>query len=169
MTSEQLFELKQKFLQQVPHPKLILKNIQVLANHLGIDFQSNVAGNHQGLNIIDFLAFYDAQLLKLKLEIANASDESELFQGLAVLYHLHQELIERLADHCPEQNDVLTDEIKQSSPFDVYAIQKELRLNHLDETEIKDYLYKQFNAIKQADWGEFTKSVIRANKIVQNA
>src|SRR5690606_15342617 len=96
---EQIFEIKQKFLREIPHPKLIMKQINRLDEQpvseeevVKIDFSDG---------LLLFLEQYMSTLLEIKLKIANAAEAVELRKYLINLYFLQQQLITNLSVYYP--------------------------------------------------------------------
>ena len=164
MTEEELFEIKQKFLREIPHPKLIQKQI----NHLNEKRTDEVLLENpidESKDILSFFNNYIRILLALKLKIANAKDDNELYGFLKELYQLQLTLIKYLSDLLPEKIDFDDRNIKQSDPFDIYVYVKELKDQNVKENDINDYLCGQFE-LEPVRYSELAKAVLRARKIV---
>lgn len=164
MTEEALFELKQKFLRDIPHPKLILKQIERLKVHDPEQFESVDFEPNQPLR--EFLKEYIDAILDLKLKVSRAQEANVLSKQLIVLRCWQLELINKLSHYCPEREGVPDDEIKQSDPFDAYAYLKELNVSEIQENEIKNYLCARIDQDPDA-YSELLNGVLRARKIVE--
>ena len=170
LSTEQLFSIKQKFLQHIPHPKLIKKQMDRLARSEDIDMTDDLSVEQQitALNLLDYLKLYDKSVLQLKLQIANARESIDLYRSLYNLLQLQNNLIDTLAGYltdCPYEEEG----IKQSDPFDTHAMAKEIEGKELKESEIKPYLCKQFSNEQVSDYSVLGTAVIRAKKIKENA
>ena len=164
LTKEQEFEIKQKFLRTIPHPKLILKQILRLNKDFVADKKSDQ--NFQDLSV--YLEGYENYLLKLKLEISNAPDQKVLSTSLEKLYELQQRLISKLSTYFPDTLEQKLDAVKMSEPFDTYEIVKLLKAESMNESEIKNYLCKELENTESDNLSVLTKSVLRAKKIKLN-
>lgn len=159
LNAEEIFEIKQKFLRTVPHPKLILKQI----NRLNKSYVPEPAVISK-LNLKVFLEKYISDELSLKLTISNAKETESLERALISLMDLHSSLISKLADY---YSPVFTEEpaIKQSDSFDVYNILKNLNEFDLHETEIKKYLCDELKTASLKTISPLGIAVVRAKKI----
>ena len=164
MTEEQLFEIKQKFLQLIPHPKLIQKQIDRLREFKAEEFDIEDYNLNEQAELLDFFKQYITVLLNLKLKIAHSNEGGQLRQYLQVLRDIQVCLIKKLIVYIPENCEVDDSSIKQSDPFDAHAYAKELQLENVQENEIKDYLCMQFNK-ETSVHSELAKGVLRARKI----
>ena len=164
MTEEQLFEIKQKFLQVIPHPKLIQKQIERLKKFEldGIPIKE-IALQRKG-TLQNFLSDHISESLNMKLKIANAKNGGDLYQYLCVLKKQQNLLIQKLISYFPQNVEVNDSSIKQSDPFDTYVYLKELKDQNVKENEIKDYLCTQFRK-EPSMQSELAKGVLRARKI----
>jgi hypothetical protein len=167
LSSEQLFEIKQKFLQQIPHPKLIRKQIMVLERDAVNEINAVLPLNSKN-DLLVFFEGYMASLLSLKLSISNSKTADILRKDLIELLALQNSLIEKLASYYPTKGVDMAFKVKQSDPFDVYAFKKELEANELTENEIKNYLCQQVKNKENSGISELTKAVIRARTILEN-
>jgi hypothetical protein len=164
LSKEALFEIKQKFLRVVPHPKLISKQL----NKLGVQ-EDEVRPISSSGDMIVFMRYYLDTLMPLKLGIANGKTSEEIGKKILDLLHLQRSLIHELSSCFPEVIMEIDDsQIKQSSPFDVYQYIKELQGLHIGQDEIKQYLCEQFKKNDPSEFSEFAKGVLRARKIEGN-
>lgn len=164
MKEEQLFEIKQKFLQIIPHPKLIQKQIDRLKEFEQKEDEQGFIEIDLNASLASIFEQYISELLKLKLKIANSTGGTELYINLCNLKKAQNNLIKSLISYYPENCVVDDSSVKQSDPFDVYALLKELQEEKINENEIKDYLCKQFEA-DTVMLSELAKAVLRARKI----
>lgn len=164
LTNQQLFEIKQKFLREIPHPKLIVKQLKFLNVETPDLSEGSYAEPEQ---LAENLNTYISNLMQLKLSISNAASGLDLGSNLVQLHALQSQLIAKLSSYCPESYELFEEDgIKQSDPFDVYSYIKELGTQGLQENEIKDYLCKQFELADPAQFTELAKGVVRARKII---
>ena len=116
LTEDQLFEIKGKFLQQIPHPKLIQKQIDRLRDYKLNDITQGTIELDEDANLSVFLEQYISNTLALKLEIANSKDGKILFLSLVNLKELQERLIKKhiktFYKPCISNSD-LSDRIKQ--------------------------------------------------------
>lgn len=162
MTEEELFQIKQKFLREIPHPKLISKHIDRLAE-VQSDSRELIA-LETGLELKMYLEKYLQDTLALKLRIANAASAKILRSELLSLYRVQLGLIQKLYQYYPQNAAYEDDHIKQSEAFDVHALIKELNREKISENQINNYLYQQFNEAPES-YSELTKAILRAAKI----
>jgi pseudouridine-5'-phosphate glycosidase len=172
--TEEIFAIKQKFLQTIPHPKLIVKQIkrveQIIENQGAVALE--VAENPMvdielSINLDIFLEEYTNQLLKLKLQIANSSRAQILRNYLVTLEKLQNQLITKLAQYAPKDTENVGVEVKMSTPFDVYEILKFIQAEKLEENQIKPYLYAQITGLS-SELNPLLIACIRAEKIEQH-
>ena len=164
LSEEAIFEIKQKFLREIPHPKLIQKQINRLKE---FELEGMMRINYeldQHSDLIDFFKQYIAALMTLKLNISNANDGVVLFRHLCNLKNLQETFIKNLTLYHPENCSGDDSEIKQSDPFDAYTYLKELQVQNVQENEIKHYLCTQFEQAPES-YSELAKAVLRAKKI----
>ncbi|UKN02672.1 hypothetical protein K6119_03985 [Paracrocinitomix mangrovi] len=169
--AELLFDVKQKFLREIPHPKLIQKQIDYLQVKFQLVETDNVFKPIDTASLVDFFEEYISLLMPLKLRVSNAKDAAKLNSQLLKLKHLQQNLIENLAALVEEIDFDIEkySSVKQSEPFDVYQFSKELKEKALKtDNEIKDYLCQQIESKEAEELSELTKGVVRAVKILQN-
>jgi hypothetical protein len=164
LSEDQLFEIKQKFLRTIPHPKLILK--QILRLDKGFSFKAGPKVSAS--NLIDYIEGYEIELLAIKLKISNAKDDTALLTVLVDLLSSQYSLIQKLASYCPKLENELEYKIKMSDPFETYAIFKFLKEEELKESEIKNYLYKELENDRAKEPSVLAVSVLRAKKITAN-
>ena len=166
MSDQVLFEIKQKFLQQVPHPKLIQSSIDRLNRQLDEPFELNKPEEQvSNEDLKEYLEVYLDRLLKLKLEIANAPSSHELISSLVKLKGLHMNFINSLSEwssHLPEDYVPRT-EIKLSDTVDAYEILRFVSGNFEDRNQIKEYL-RGFNS---AEENVLVLQLIRCRRIIE--
>ena len=165
LTADQLFEIKQKFLQEIPHPKLIQKQLDKLTFYQSTTSSNSSLKEAEDMELTPFLAWYIQELMDVKLQISNASDGLKLYEAIDQLLQIHNLLIKKLYNYFPENTSAKDEQIKQSDAIDAYIIWKELQSSKVTENEIKDYLCSQFEQETES-YSEFTKAVLRARKIV---
>ena len=165
LSSQQLFEIKQKFLMDIPHPKLIQKHLTSLSKQPDLKIDSSNLGIDKTASLLDYLKSYLDELMPLKLNIANANTRSELRNCLKNLLVIQSNLIQKVASYYPAEAKIESDKIKQSEPFNVYNYIKELEKEQIEENQIKSYLCLQFEASESDKLSEFGKAVVRAKKI----
>ncbi|MEO9531466.1 MAG: hypothetical protein ABJG68_14275 [Crocinitomicaceae bacterium] len=164
LSEEQLFDIKQKFLRTIPHPKLILK--QILRIDKSFEFKHGDYSHSKTLS--DELNEYESDLLRLKLDISNAKEASALSNSLKNLLQLQYQLIYKLSSYAPiSELDQETD-IKMSDPFETYELFKFLKANDITESEIKNYLCKELKSEIEGPFSILVTSVLRAKKITAN-
>lgn len=159
MNTEDLFEIKQKFLRTIPHPKLILKQILRLKSEFEVEELTLTDSS-----LVEVLTDYIDQEMRLKLGIANAQDAESLSSLLISLMNLHNSLIAKLASYSTSDL-IIPSTIKMSDPFDAYALLKSLKALDLNETEIKQYLCTAQDASTDKMNTELYIAVVRAKKI----
>lgn len=164
MDAYRLFEVKQKFLREIPHPLLIEQQLKRLdtapvQKHPTVDVQ--LEGTLE-----NSLSTYLDKLMPLKLAISNAPSVRSLVVHLTQLYQLHRAMIERLATYCPPVEERELEAIKISPPFDAYAILTFLKTKAIDDSEIKPYLCYALTVVDRTRDSVLTTSVLRAKKIM---
>ncbi|MEX1001837.1 MAG: hypothetical protein WDZ35_06970 [Crocinitomicaceae bacterium] len=167
ISEEELFQIKQKFLQHIPHPKLIRKQLRLLSRFVNKETKPEQNKLPLDMELGDYLNQYTALLLQLKLKIANTRNAEPLFSYLNELLNLHERYIQKLLTYLPDC-DYDESSIKQSDPFDAHTLSTELKANTLSDNEIMPYLCKQFSGCTANDYSELGKAVIRAKKILEN-
>lgn len=148
MNTEELFLIKQKFLKEIPHPRIIKKYI----DRLGGGEVEQAVSPSADLPLSAALDIYLEELMKSKLQIANSQDDKQLQQALKVLYSEHLVLLQKMANYWDSDEFVIPEDIKLSQPIDAYAISKFIRDNNIGETEIKRYLRDQFEAGERSNF-----------------
>ncbi len=178
MTEElrlQLFEQKQKFLREIPHPKLILKEIKKLEHTLNLQEKSQL--NYSVVVITEevlkqeleaFLEGYISDQLQLKHKVSIAQSASELHAVLISLYQFQVMLLKKLQSYVSKTLIIEDKEIKMSTSIDAYNILKRIRELNLKEKEIKDYLCDVIKAQKKP-FDTLVENCLRANKIISHA
>ncbi|MEZ4923376.1 MAG: hypothetical protein R2780_09420 [Crocinitomicaceae bacterium] len=165
ITEQDLFEIKQKFLREIPHPKLIQKQIDRLKAFHCSEYVEHL---EYEMELMPFMESYLGALMPLKLRISNAQSGDELLTALAQLQSFQLLLIKKLSAYYIYDVKVDDGSVKQSDPFDVYLYMKELQLANVKENEIKDYLWQQFAKNDPNLFSDFAKGVLRARKIEGN-
>lgn len=170
----ELFDIKQKFLREIPHPKLIRKQIWQIRvkGKLGekeelpySEIILNKEEKSRGLE--EFLDGYIKAVLMLKHQVSQATDYSSLETVLISLFSGEIKMLKKLQTYLEVSNEYPDGDIKMSAPMDQYQILKRIRELKLNENEIKPYLCKQI----EADSNEFdvlTRSCLQANKILMH-
>lgn len=166
-----LFELKNKFLGPVPHPKLILKAIKQAYVKSGMIADKELvsyAHNRQfdPLHLDLFLQETVIDLLQIKHAISTAFSYHSLGVGLERLLVNHLNLIHKLDSYVSKSITNEGESIKVSGSIDAYHILKMIQQRNLKDHEIKNYLCKQ---VDQDDSDELLEIFLRANKIAQHA
>ena len=162
LSNQDLFEIKQKFLREIPHPKLILKQINKLSGQKDI---SGLTEMDPKIDLKDYLKEYLNQLMPLKLNISNARSEMDLKRALQQLYCLQNGLIQKLYTYFTTDVEIDDSEIKQSAPMDVYIYLKEIESQNVKESDIKNYLCRQFKNDQFNKFTDLAKAVLQARKI----
>lgn len=166
LTVEELFELKSKFLRDIPHPKLIFKAIKSIDRDAALPAYGDL--NVEG-DLSQVLERYSKVVLELKFRITQSKSSEELLAALNELLYEQMYLILGLSAYVPD--DILPKfaDVKQSGAIDYYLVKKWQSTLENADNKIKDYLCTQFNAHKN---GEEVKALlvpfVRAKKIVQN-
>ncbi|MGB1103700.1 MAG: hypothetical protein ACPG21_08730 [Crocinitomicaceae bacterium] len=169
----ELFDLKQKFLRLIPHPKLILSARKKASRYTmqseQITEMSDVELGERDavLNAHDFLNQRITEELSLKHRIALANTFDELEMLLSELFKFQVSLCLKLQAYLPKNSTGLNDQdIKMSEPFDLYEIYKTIKSLGTDKevrekiaAEIKDTTFEK---------SAITKACLRANKIIRN-
>ena len=168
-----LFELKQKFLRLIPHPKLILSAIKKASrqnqNSEPIEQANSVKLEvaDEKLSLKDFLNYRITKELELKKIITDAETFEGLADDLRILYRHQVTICLKLQTYLPDSEEELADsEIKMSDPFDLYALLKSLSGLNTDEeirekikVELRDHTFEN---------SAITNACLRANKIIAN-
>lgn len=166
-----LFELKQKFLSAVPHPKLIAKAMVQAQVKAGVEVKDvkDDTPTVAIINALDLRQFLDeniTNLLLIKGKIALANDYHALAIALQSLYANHLHLIHKLNAYVPHALDFSTEAIKMAVPIDAYQVLKIIQQRNLKDDEIKNYLCANIN---HGDSDELVEIFLRANKIAHHA
>lgn len=171
----QLFEQKQKFLREIPHPKLILKEIKKLEQLLSLQEKNQLNYSVVVLTeevlmqeLVVFLEGYISDQLQLKHKVSIAQSASELYAVLTSLYQFQVALLKKLQCYVPQKVMIDDKEIKMSNSIDAYNILKRIRELNLKEKEIKDYLCDVIKAQKKP-FDTLVENCLRANKIISHA
>lgn len=170
----ELFEIKQKFLREIPHPKLIAKQIKLIDKQLvdqpegQYDIKAFRLGTEaQNQSLIAFLEDHIQQILGLKHRISSANDYKQLKIRLVDLWIEQSKLIHKLNHYIPDEHGYEDNHIKQSKPFDAYGILKIIQGENLKENEIKPYLCTLIGKETGAS-NLFLDACLQANKIIRN-
>ena len=170
----QLFELKQKFLREIPHPKLILKEIKILKRiNPEIDFselrydQVEMNATEKSGTLESFLENQVQKELQDKQSISQALDTETLFQSLFTLFQHQVVFLKKLQSYLPVIAEGVDKEVKMSSPFNAYHLLKRIHELNLKENEIKDYLCRVIKA-QEKPLDIIAINCLRANKILSH-
>ncbi|MBN4072602.1 hypothetical protein JYT74_01050 [Crocinitomix catalasitica] len=172
MAERSLFELKQKFLSVVPHPKLIQSTIDRLGSeNEDSDSESAIANQLLGdiRNLQDFLTTYIDLLLTIRLEISNAQSEAALRIALIKLKNIHLTLIQRLVTYSKELEFQYesSEELKLSEPIDAYKILRFVKDSFKDDNQIKDYLRSLNSEGIEDPKNALLNEIFRSKKILE--
>jgi hypothetical protein len=168
-----LFDLKQKFLRQIPHPKLIQSAIKKAARHHGSHYEEQTLlsvklnASHQQQLLADFLEETIARELRLKHQISQANSFGRLIEALEDLY-LHQvQICLKLQSYVNvELSDQHKQAIKMSDPFDLYEILKSIEKEMTNEA-IQEVLQNELSQ-NTFEPGVLATACIRAQKIIKH-
>jgi hypothetical protein len=170
----QLFEQKQKFLREIPHPKLILKEMKVLKRiNPELDITPLTYGRIEMLteqrdaSLKSFLDRHINDTLQIKHSISLAQSAEVLFEILQGLFISHVRLLKKLQSYLCKFQDGIDEDIKMSVPMDSYAVLKRITELNLKENEIKDYLCKEIKA-QEKPLDTIAINCLRANKILSH-
>jgi hypothetical protein len=167
---ERLFEIKSRFLRDVPHPKLIRKGMQqarTLAGDLLTDFENTE--DLQNTDLSTFLTATVEKILKLKLAISQSTTPSELYQGLKGLYQRQWALLQALASYLPARADYPDEDLRISDPVDGYLVWRFINTSGLSEDEIKPYICKSLeNEEARGGRDVLITACLRSRKIISN-
>lgn len=166
---QELFEIKQKFLREIPHPTLINKYFKMTGSNLteGLVFDSlKLVDELQELELTVFLTHYLEDLMKLKLALSNASEKITLNGLIERVFYVQFNLLWKLASYLPEE-DVLEEDVKVSTSIDPHLILKFVKERNLQEKEIKGYLCAEL-AGNDKNESPVLIDFIRARKIIRN-
>lgn len=159
---EELFQLKQKFLREIPHPKVIAS----YHKRTGEILNSNVILN-TNLGLIEFLKEYSRELMPIKLKIAHAKNKTDFGIGLNFLYGLQMDLIGKLASYASINTSEFR-EIKVGAPIQNHRILQFLKERELKENSINEFIEKELASKEIANFTVLTENVIRAKLIFEN-
>jgi hypothetical protein len=168
LSTHQLFDIKQKFLYEIPHPKLILKEVKKLEKYFHENCENLGPNLSLELPLLEYLIAHQDELLSLKFQIANSSEGHHLLCLLKELFRKQSFLIQKLNQYYSSMITLSGEQIKQSDPFKVHDIIKELRASDLSETQIKSYLCSSSEKKEDIALSYLEIAVIRANKICKN-
>ncbi|NOQ72040.1 MAG: hypothetical protein GQ574_08570 [Crocinitomix sp.] len=177
MTEElklQLFEQKQKFLREIPHPKLILKEMRILQrinpelDLTALTFEKiKMNADEKSTPLESFLESHILNELLAKQKISQALDVSPLFEALHNLFKQQVLLLKKLQSYLPTIAEGIDKDVKMSVPFDTYNMLKRIRELNLKEKEIKDYLCNVIKA-QEKPFRILVENCLRANKILSH-
>ena len=169
----ELFDLKQKFLRQIPHPKLIRSAIQKAMRKSEIELEVpdlkaiHLTIDQKAAELIPFLEKAITRELAFKQQVAHARSFEDLSQSLLWLFKHQVKLCLKLQHFLPANHAELKDtDIKMSDPFDLYAILKSIDTNQKD-SEIQQQLLTELNQ-GTFEWSQLATACLRANKIIKH-
>lgn len=170
----ELFDIKQKFLREIPHPKLILKQIKKIEMNQGynapraLDYSSYpLTKSNEELTLVQFLDEHIHAGLGLKHQISLSNTYDQLKDSLAQLIDHQVQLMRKLKTYLPFMDSYPDQEIKQSKPLDPYAVLKLIQKQNLKENEIKNYLCILLKAGEENS-NTLLEACLQANKILGN-
>jgi len=166
-----IFDLKNKFLGIIPHPKLISKAIKQARVKGGLsqpieDIAHALTDEISAQDLNEFLRHTINSLLQIKQGIASAYSYQSLANALELLLANQLNLIYKLKSYMTNVEQERLESIKVSEAIDPYAILKMIQQRNLKDDEIKNYLCTQ---IDQNDLNDLVSNFLRAYKIVQHA
>ncbi len=161
-----LFEIKQKFFNEIPHPKLIKKEITKISSNL--DFIDQIDQHSDSRELNTYLNAYLTDLLKLKLAIANSKETIQLYTSLKELYILQNSMISKLASYVAKSDDLPLGHLKLSGSIDAFKIVQELKSTSTEESEISEYIWQEISNKNIEDFTVITNECLRAFKIKMN-
>lgn len=166
---EILFEIKQKFLREIPHPKLILKQIRILERKGEIspafDENNQLDAVNREFELVAFLEKHIQKELQLKYEVSRSETYLQLRNTLVELYQNQYQLFKKLQSYLPQKETYLDEDVKMSDPFDVYEILKSIKRLDLKESEIKAYICVELDT-ETKNFTTVITTILRANKII---
>lgn len=166
LNPEELFELKNKFLRDIPHPKLIFKAIKTIQPSAILPTYEN---SQVKADLFEHIEHYSSVLLDIKLRISQSKTSEELLPILNALLTEQMRLIWKLSQYILTDSFFGFDEIKQSGPIDYYLIKKSRALFPEADNKIKEYLCSELNAHENgSELNSLLVPFFRAKKIVQN-
>jgi len=168
----ELFEIKQKFLREIPHYKLIareIKSIEFKCKIRPTDFEEiqsiKINDSIKKEHLKDYLENHINAELALKHKIALTETFKGLNDHLKVLYQLKIQLLKKLQSYLQVSNNLPDKDIKMSTIIDPYKVIKTIDELMLDENQIKDYLCDKLTVVKP-DFDPLLEACLRANKII---
>ena len=161
MERDLVFELKQKFLQKVPHPTLIQSAINRLDKNAVA--KSTIVLKSKGSSLY-LLEEYIEKLLELKLKISQSTTSEELLPHLQLLKTMHIELIQHLAGFYSHFaiHPRWEAQVKQSETVDAYEVLSFCRDRFANDNEIKEYL-RELNSEEE---NLLLTQIVRSKKIL---
>jgi hypothetical protein len=167
---DRLFEIKARFLRDVPHPKLIQKGMEQARALAGVQLTAfESAENLPDTDLSAFLTGTVERILKLKLAISQAVTPAELYAGLKGLYETQLALLQKLASYLPVMEDYPDKGLKISDPVDGYPVWRFISTYGLSEDEIKPYICRSLeNEKAHGTYDVLTTACLRSRKIITN-
>lgn len=170
INQEELFQIKSKFLSEIPHPKLILKAIVQTQNGCkSIDDIKRQSIPNENDELILVLKKYVEELIQVKLQISNALTGQELNIALIQLYKLHWSFLFSLSSYMSELELYPDENLKISDSIDAYSLIKFLEVNHIKENQIKTYICNTISNKSPEDFDVLTIACLRSRKISEHA
>lgn len=161
-----LFDVKQKFLREIPHPTIIRKNAERLASSVSLELNFEKQVLVTDVSLENFLENTISELMTIKLKVSNSQNAEELAHSLLQLWKVQSKLIARLASYEIDNRHESFTTVKMSDPLDPYKILKYLRSSLIRESEINDYLCRAFEKLDSEPLSILTEAVVRAKKII---
>ena len=166
-----LFDLKQKFLRQIPHPRLIQSAMKKAARFDDQKYEEQTLSavkltkNQKDAYLTDFLEQAILRELHLKHQISLANSFSKLIAALQDLYEHQVQLCWKLNGYMTvDFESTHLDAIKMSDPFDLYEI-----LKAVDKGMSKEMIQEEIkNELSQKTFepGVLATACLRAYKII---
>lgn len=142
-----LFEIKQKFLREIPHHKLIAKQIKQLDVKFELDkvalpslLETKLSEENHTLSLVDYLSAYIQINLKRKHQISLALEPLTLRNELIELIREQFQFLLKLNAYVVLEKEIDLSSIKISDSIDAYFVLKSILQLNLQENEIKNYL-----------------------------
>ena len=164
MTEELVFNIKQKFLQSIPHPKVLVKYRNQLSDAFLLQKIEYKCGDKPQL--VDFLENYSSHLSKVKLRIAHAIDQSELADAVNDLLELQLRLICELSKPNLPDNEGI--DVKVSEEIPAHEILKFIRMNNIQDEIINSFVANQNYSKEKANFDVLSLNILKAKRIVKN-
>jgi len=172
-----LFDLKLKFLQQIPPLKLIdasikkIERLNVAFNSL-VNLEPHFVLTKINVNWSDSLDValngYQLSLTKIRLKIANTLNGLDLIEQLNLLKSLQIELFFKFDLYDSNfKSDPNQYPIKLSDEINVFNVQTELKELGIQDNKISEYIRAQIQNKKFDNFSTLTKAVINAKKQIE--